>query len=41
MKKCFFIAFANDFEHISNDVDNLVLIALKFDFSNLIILLRI
>jgi len=32
MKKCFFIALANDFEHTSNDVDNLVSIALELDF---------
>jgi uncharacterized protein (DUF2225 family) len=41
MKKCFYIAFANDFEHINSDVDNFVLIASKFNFSNLTILLRI
>jgi len=35
------MVFANNFKHISNNVDNLILIALKFDFLSLIILLRI
>ncbi len=37
----FFIALVNNFKHINNNVDNLVLIALKLNFSNLIILLKI
>jgi len=41
MKKCFFIALANNFEHISSDASNLVSIVLKLGFSNSTILLRI
>jgi len=41
MKKYFFIVLANDFEHINNNVNNLILIALKLDFSSLTILLKI
>jgi len=41
MKKCFFTFLANDFEHISNDASNFVLIASKLKFSNSTILLKI
>jgi len=41
MKKCFFIALANDFGQINSDASNLILIALKLDFSSLTISLEI
>ncbi len=41
MKNCFFITFANNFEHINSDVNNLVLITLKLDFLSLTTSLKI
>jgi len=36
-----FIAFANNFKHISSNASNLILIALKLDFLSSIISLRV